>query len=306
MPETHDIVIVGAGPAGLTAALYLARYHLKPLVIDAGNSRAAMIPLSRNVAGFPAGVSGETLLRRMRNHAQRYGARILPGAAAAVSRADGGFHITGSFRGGEVTARRLLLATGVRSHRPRMAEADHTAALADGRLRYCPICDGFEVSDKRIAVLGTGDHAAGEALFLRSYSANVTLIAPDGLHQLPPAERARLAAAGVTLLDGPVADLGLVDGGMEVACPSGSFRFDTLYPALGSTAHSGLAAALGAGLADDGTLPVDPHQRTDVPGLYAAGDVVLGLDQISHAVGAGGVAATAIRNDIAGAVPILR
>lgn len=303
----HDVVIVGGGPAGLTAAVYLARYHLKPLVIDAGDSRAASIPLSRNIAGFPAGIAGDGLLRRMRDHARRFGTTLVSGRVAEVHRADGGFRISGDLDGtAPLMARRLLLATGVRNHQPRMREADHAAALADGRLRYCPICDGYEATDQRIAVLGTGRHALGEALFLRSYSASVTLIAPDGLHQLKAADRARLASAGVALLDGPVADLELVDGGIEVASPEGRFCFDTLYPALGSTATSGLASALGAGMADSGTIIVDRHQRTDVPGLYAAGDVVLGLDQISHAIGAGGIAATTIRNDLAAAAPLLR
>lgn len=306
MPRVHDVVIIGGGPAGLTAAVYLARFHLAPLVIDAGDSRAASIPLSRNIAGFPAGIGGDALLRRMRDHARRFGATVLKAAVTGIERSDPGFLVRGDFGGGTLKARRLLLATGVRNHQPRMAEADHAAALADGRLRYCPICDGYEASDQRIAVLGTGRHALGEAMFLRSYSPFVTLVAPDGLHRLRAPDRARLAAAGVTLLDGPVADLALIDAGMEVATPEGRFRFDTLYPALGSTAISDLAAGLGAGLADGGTIIVDRHQRTDVPGLYAAGDVVLGLDQISHAIGAGGIAATTIRNDLAAEAPLLR
>ena len=82
--------------------------------------------------------------------------------------------------------------------------------------------------------------------------------------------------------------------------------FDTVYPALGSDIHSKLAAALGAVLTDEGCIKVDAHQRTSVPGLYAAGDVVVGLDQISHAMGEAGVAATTIRNDLATAKPMLR
>ena len=87
---------------------------------------------------------------------------------------------------------------------------------------------------------------------------------------------------------------------------AGPLRFDSIYPALGSTIRSDLARALGADMTADGCLLVDTHQRTSIPGLYAAGDVVKGLDQISHAVGEGGVAATTIRNDLAERRPLLR
>ena len=87
---------------------------------------------------------------------------------------------------------------------------------------------------------------------------------------------------------------------------AGAIRFDSLYPALGSDTHTMLAEMLGARLNEDGCIGVDAHQRTSVPGLYAAGDVVIGLDQISHAMGDGGVAATTIRNDLAKDTPLWR
>jgi thioredoxin reductase (NADPH) len=96
------------------------------------------------------------------------------------------------------------------------------------------------------------------------------------------------------------------DGRITVATPYGEHEFDSVYPALGSDTHTELAKQVGARIADDGTLPVDDHQRTSVFGLYAAGDVVLGLDQISHAMGEGGVAATTMRNDLAKEKPIIR
>jgi thioredoxin reductase (NADPH) len=302
-PVEHDVVIIGGGPAGLTAALYLARFHLKPLIIDGGSSRAATIPVSRNVAGFPAGVSGRDLLRRMRDHALRFGAILHEGEATGLTRTRDHFRVQA---GHTLTARRVLLATGVRNNKPRMDAELHDEAVATGRVRYCPICDGFEVTDRKVAVLGTGAHAAAEALFLRSFSPDLALVAPDGLHHLDSRDRTRLAEAGIVLLDGPAADLELVSGGIEIATPDGRHRFDSLYPALGSEAGSRLAAAVGARLSDSGCIIVDSHQRTDVPGLYAAGDVVMGLDQISHAIGEGGVAATTIRNDLASAAPLLR
>ncbi len=299
----HDCLVVGGGPAGLTAAIYLTRYHLDIKVVDAGKSRASWIPLSHNHAGFPDGISGTELLERMRQQAQRYGASIETGRVTRLDRIEGGFRA--EWGSGAVTARTVLLATGVTNRRPPMDEAEHDAALARGLIRYCPICDGFEVTDKRVAVVGTGARGVAEAVFLRGYSEDVTLIAPDGPHALEDAALARLAEFGVAVRDGP-AEIAIAGECIAVATPAGSLQFDTLYPALGSDTHTELAAQVGAQIKDGDCVLVDDHQRTNVPGFYAAGDVVIGLDQISHAMGEGGVAATTIRNDLAAQRPVLR
>lgn len=302
-----DCLIIGAGPAGLTAAIYLARFHCRVTVIDAGHSRAGLIPRTRNHAGFPDGITGLDLLDRMRAQAMRYEAGLRLGRVDDLRRR--GEDMTGSLfeatcaDGSVVAARTVLLATGVVNHRPAaMDDRDHARALAAGQLRYCPVCDGFEVTDQRIAVLGTGTRGFNEAMFLRSYSADITLIAPEGPHQFDPDQRATLAEAGVALT-GPCRGVMPGDGAITVFLEDGPHRFDTLYPALGSDIRSELAGGVGAQRTDEGCLLVDDHQRCDVPGLYAAGDVVLGLDQISHAMGEGGVAATTIRNDLAKAAP---
>lgn len=299
-----DCVVVGGGPAGLTAAIYLARFHLDVRVIDAGNSRAATIPMTRNHAGFPDGIAGADLLDRMRAQARRYGADLVSAAVAGLKQASDGLHVSA---GDEVIATRsVLLATGVVNRRPPMSDDLHAAALARGLVRYCPICDGYEVTDRKVAVLGTGGHGTREAIFLRSYTADVTLIAPDGRHNLSPDERALLAKSEIAVVDGP-ADGFAIDG--DQICLRTAQRdwgFDSLYPALGSDINSELAIGLGAARSDEGCLLVDPHQRTNIARLYAAGDVVKGLDQISHAMGEGGVAATTIRNDLASEQALLR
>jgi thioredoxin reductase (NADPH) len=300
----YDCLIVGGGPAGLTAAIYLARFHLSVVVVDAGKSRAALISLSRNHAGFPEGVSGADLLGRMRAQARTYGAELRENLVRSLERAAGGFIAeVGDER---LRANMVLLATGVVNRRPPMMDdACHDEALASGRLRYCPICDGYEVTDQRVAVLGTGERGCNEALFLRSYSADITLVAPEQSHVFDNEQRSLLMDAGVRIA-GQCSALRQVDDGIELVIDGRPERFDTLYPALGSDIRSELAGEVGASRSDDGCLTVDAHQRTDVPGLYAAGDVVLGLDQISHAMGEGGVAATTIRNDLARKTPLRR
>jgi len=299
-----DCVIVGGGPAGLTAAIYLARFHLSVLVVDAGASRAASIPCTRNHAGFPDGISGADLLGRMRRQAVLYGAGIVTDELVALDVTSSLFTL--SMASGSLQSRSVLLATGVVNRRPAMADALHTEALARGLLRYCPICDGYEVTDTRVAVLGSGEHGTSEALFLRGYTADITLIAPDGPHVLDADQRDQLSAAGVVLRDGPCDGFALDDDRIALTLPAGVEHYASLYPALGSHIRSTLAATVGAAISDEGCLLVDAHQRTDIPGLYAAGDVVLGLDQISHAMGQGGVAATAIRNDLDQRCPLRR
>ncbi|MBT2133475.1 NAD(P)/FAD-dependent oxidoreductase [Croceibacterium sp. LX-88] len=301
----EDCIIVGAGPAGLTAAIYLARFHLSIRLFDCGSSRAALIPCTHNHAGFPEGISGLELLRRMAEQAELYGAERELARVTRISPEDQGFTV--SVEGRDFPARTVLVATGVVNNRPSgMEEVLHAQALANGLLRYCPICDGYEVTDKRVAVIGTGSHGTAEALFLRGYTRDVTLVSPEAEHDLDPECAAQLDQAGVTRLKGPCGDYAIEGDLLAFDTAHGRMRFDSVYPALGSRVRSDLAAQAGAQVSKEGCLVVDAHQRTNVPGLFAAGDVVKGLDQISHAMGEGGVAATAIRNYLGELKPLRR
>ena len=299
-----DCLIVGGGPAGLTAAIYLARFHLDILLVDAGKSRAAMIPCTHNHAGYPDGIKGTELLEKMREQAQKYGARIVSDFVTRIDR-DGELFCA-TWGSGSVSARSLLLATGVTNRRPPMDEELHDEALARGLIRYCPICDGYEVTDKKVGVIGDDSHGVAEAIFLRGFTADVTLIAPHDEVDLDRDDWKRLKEAGIATVDGPAQAVAISDNCITVDTAEGHYTFDSIYPALGSDTHVVLAEMLGARLNEQGCIGVDAHQRTSVDGLYAAGDVVIGLDQISHAMGEGGVAATTIRNDLAKERPILR
>ena len=300
-----DCLIVGGGPAGLTAAIYLTRFHLSIRVVDAGESRASWIPCSHNHAGFPDGIGGAELLARMRAQAQKHGARITAGRVTRIERDGDGF--AAEWGSGPQAARAVLLATGTANRRPAMDEGAHAAALARGLIRYCPVCDGYEVTDRRVGVIGDDAHGVAEAVFLRSFTRDVTLIAPhSNQHRLDGQEWQLLAGSGIRAVDGPVRAIAIEGDTIVLDVPSGRLAFDSVYPALGSDVNGTLATMLNLARAGDGTVCVDDHQRTSCPGVYAAGDVVTGLDQISHAMGEGGVAATTIRNDLAKRRPILR
>lgn len=250
------------------------------------------------------GIAGRDLLRRMRVQAEGFGAVMLPQRVDALSADEGGFTAVtaeGRYRGAQV-----LLATGVINLAPDMAAEDHDDALRRGLIRYCPVCDGFEVTDRNVALLGAGAHGLAEAEFLRSYSARVTLVAPHGPHRFDTAQAARLRDWGITAVDGPVTAIrpGAAEIVLEVG--EGTLRFDTLYSALGTEMRSELARIAGALTGADGAILVDRHQMTSLPGLYAAGDVVKGLDQIATAMGHAAIAATAMRNALCAAHPLRR
>ena len=303
--EIDDCIIIGAGPAGLTAAIYLARFHLSIRLFDCGTSRAAWIPCTRNHAGYPDGIEGKELLRRMREQARKYGAVREEKRVEHLAKA--GEHFTIGTDSGTYTARSVLLATGVVNRRPdALADDIHDEALARGLLRYCPVCDGYEVTDKRIAVIGTAKHGTDEALFLRGFTADITLVSPHGDHDLDEDCSRKLEEAGIARLAGPCGGFAIEGDCLAFDTADTRMAFDSVYPALGTHVRSELAALAGADTSDEGCILIDEHLETTVPGLFAAGDVVVGLDQISHAMGQAGVAATTIRNHLAAERPIRR
>jgi thioredoxin reductase (NADPH) len=244
------------------------------------------------------GIKGTELLERMRDQACKYGAKAETEFVTKLERNEQKSLFTATWGSGKATARTVLLATGVANRRPPMDEALHDDALARGLIRYCPICDGYEVTDKKVGVIGSDSHGVAEALFLRTYTADLTLIAPDKALRLKPEDNKSLKDAGIECIDGPAQAVAISSDCIVVETAEGTHAFDSVYPALGSDTHIQLAEMIGTTIAADRCIVVDRHMRTDMPGLYAAGDVVIGLDQISHAMGQGGVAATAIRNDL--------
>ena len=291
-----DALVIGAGPAGLTAAMYLTRFKRRVRVVHDGTARALWVPRTRNVPGFPDGIVGEELSERMTDPARRSGAEIMFGRVATLERTAGHFRATLE-ESPSIAARAVILATGVDTNLAELDEGDHRTVVRDGVLRYCPICDGFEHRDERIAVLGSDLHGAAEAMFLRQFSRDVTLI-PKWRVALSDAQREELTGSGVVVLEGQVERLAATarDIAVQMRGEPAARRFDILYPAFGSRPRSELAAALGA-LADDaGCLPFHAFSDGLLPGLYAAGDVVAGLDQISVAMGQGAMAATRLHN----------
>ncbi len=294
MDDVLDCVVVGGGPAGLTAGIYLGRYLRRFLIVDGGDPRARWIPVSHNHPGFPAGITGDALLARMREQACQYGAVIETAEVESIEQ-DGELFVL-RWPGREVRAKTVLLATGVKDVEP--AIGDVFAAVKHTAIRICPICDGYEVAGQSVGVLGAGEKAVNEAAFLKTYTDDLTVILLGDSETLTPEDRGRLEAMNVGVMETSAEKVRVL--GDHVLCfedVSGEARsFDTVYSALGTVPRARLAWRLGATTAEDGRLEVDDHQRTSIPGLYAAGDLVRGLNQINIAMGEAAIAATDIHN----------
>ena len=289
-----DCLIVGAGPAGLTAAIYLARYLRQVLLVDAGQSRAELIPITHNYPGFPQGVSGAELLTRLRKQAERYNVHIRRASVKSLTKRGNDF--IANIDDDYVVALTVILATGVVDKHPDIPNLRE--ATIGGYVRWCPICDGYDVIDQDIALLASAEEGFKHALFLRTYTRQLTLIVQPGGRELDNDERLKIAQAGVRLIEEPIEQIRKIKGHrVALRLANGDeLSFDTLYPMLGSNARTELAKSLGVTFESDGELVVDTDQRTSVLGLYAAGDVVNALNQMSVGVAHAATAATAIHN----------
>ena len=287
-----DCCIIGGGPAGLTAAIFLARFRRRFVLIDGGDSRASWIPRSHNHPGYPGGINGDELLARMRRQLDEFGGTRREDVVTAITReADGRLRV--DTKGGTLLASNLILATGVRDRLPPTDDA--VAHVRRGIIRQCPVCDAYEVRDQRIVVLGSGVCAAGEALFLRTYTHDITVVTLGVPLGIKGEDAARLRGAGITIVEAPVRRLDCEAETVTVHFEDGgSLRFDAAYSGLGIEPTTGLGEMLGVELTEDRRFVTDAKQRTTQPGVYAAGDAVTGLNQIAVAMAQAEIAATDI------------
>jgi thioredoxin reductase (NADPH) len=286
-----DCLVIGGGPAGLLAAVYLGRYRRSVQVIDAGESRAAKIPESHNYPGF-FGIAGPELLRRLKTQAGQYGAELVSGRVTSLRKEGETFVATCS--GSDVSARFILLATGLVDHCPPIE--GRPADCPSEVIRFCPICDGYEAMDRRVGVLGDIKAGGKKALFLRTYTKDVALFLTDETPEDVDWQE-KLTKANVRIVGKLKQIRQASENTVTVMTHRGeSHEVDALYPALGCNVRSDLATGLGASSTENGNLEVDDHQRTTIDGLYAAGDVVTDLHQLSVAFGHAVIAATDIHN----------
>ena len=297
--DAYDVVVTGGGAAGLNGALQLARSRRSVLVVDAGQPRNRPAHAVHGLLGHD-GLPPAQLLARGRDEVRGYGGEVVTGAVAAVrGDLDSGFTVALA-DGRTVRARRLLVTSGL---------VDELPAIPGLRERWgrdvvhCPYCHGWEVRDQAIGVLASGPRSVHQALLFRQLSDDVVYFRHETA--LDDAEAAQLAARGIRVVDGEVSALVIADDRLAGVRLADGSVVPRQAVAVGArmTARAGFLADLGLKPSEHPSgmgvhIPADPAGRTEVPGVWAAGNVTDLFAQVGASAAAGALAGAVINADL--------
>ena len=290
----YDVVVIGGGAAGLSAALVLSRARRSVAVVDAGEPRNAP---AAHMHGYLSrdGLRPGDLIAAGRAEVTGYGGGLVTGTVSGVSGARGlGFDVILG-NGDRSTARRLVVATGLRDELP---EVPGLRARWGRDVLHCPYCHGFEVRDQPLGVLGGSPESVPHALLIAQWSSDVVYF--PHTTDLDEAQREQLAARGVGVVDGPVRRVVVENDqlcGVEVA-DGNVVRRAAVFVRPQFVPNSGLLAGLGCAVDVTGWVTVDATGATSVPGVWAAGNAVNPRAQVITAAGEGSAAAIALNADL--------
>ena len=289
--DSYDVVIIGAGPAGLSAALILGRCRRRVLVCDTGSPRNAA---SQALHGFLTrdGIPPLQFLRIAREQLQPYETvELREHEVREAKRTDTGFIVNSN-----ISCRKLLLATGVVD---RLPQIDGLKDFYGRSAFHCPYCDGWEVRDRRIAVYGKGKNGVGLALELTLWSSDLALCT-DGPTGLSDEETARLTHQQIKIYDTPIRRMIGSQGMLEqIEFINGELLgCDALFFSTGNEQHCNLAETLGCNFTEDGAVDTGDYEITNVPGVYVAGDASRLVQLAIVAAAEGAKAAFAINQEL--------
>lgn len=292
--DVSDVLVVGGGPAGASAALVLARACRHVIVVDAGRPRNRSSLAIHNVL-TREGIAPLEFRRMAHAELRHFGVRVVQGEVMDAGAEDGGFHVT--LRSGRsMRSRVLLLATGVVDIVP---EIPGLRALYGRSVHHCPYCDGWPWRGRRLAALGEGRHGAGLALALRGWSDDVVALT-GGEGRVPRAVQARLASHGIPLREERIARLEGAGGNLRRVRFAGgeAIERDALFFNTGAVQSSPLPRILGCAFDRRGGVKVDKKERTCVPGVYMVGDATNDLQFVAFAAAEGAKAGVAIAKEL--------
>jgi thioredoxin reductase len=290
-----DVIVVGAGPAGLSAALMLGRCRRRVLVCDTGEPRNAA---SHAMHGYLSrdGIEPREFLRIARGELAKYDTVELRDIRVTDAKCVSGRFVVTLAGGEEQSARKLLIATGVVDHLP---DRPGFAELYGRSVFHCPYCDAWEIRDSPMAVYGNAHRGYGLSLELLAWTRDVVLCT-DGPATLEPHQRERLARAGIPVREEPIDRLEGREGVLErIVFRSGEpLARRAVFFTTGQTQQSALAIGLGCEFNEKGTVRTGPYESTHLPGLFVAGDASRAVQWVVVAAAEGAEAAFAINTDL--------
>jgi thioredoxin reductase len=297
MPEqsTYDCIIIGGGPAGMTCAIFLGRYRRPVLVCANGQPRNYA---SRGVHGFLGhhNILPLELFKRGRAEAEATGVEFCDCTAEKIEKVGDIFEVTTT--SGLWRARRVVLAYGVRDELPDIPEVE---TYYGGSIHHCPDCDGYEVSDKVVGVIGWGTRVVGLALRLLQWTADLTIFVHGHERDWSTEENSKLLAEGIKVKDEPILSLEGHDGFVSAAVLSTGEHvpLEAMFFTIGTHRSCDLAEQLGV-IPVEGTpcLTVNDWKETNIEGVFAVGDLVPGSQLAITSAADGAIAAIAINKSL--------
>lgn len=299
MSESFDVIIIGAGPAGLAAAVYTGRARLSTLVLEKGRpgGQILLTDFVENYPGFPDGVVPFQLMDNFRRHAEKFGAKIIMDEAKKIQRQDNLWSVLGNR--GEYTARAVIIATGSIYRKLGVPGEER---LTGRGVSYCATCDGAFFKEREVAVIGGGDNALTEALFLTKFCRSVKIIHRRNEFRAVKMIQERVSAnekievlrnsvvveiSGESRLES-ITIKNVIDNQMS------RLKLDGLFVSIGTDPNSAFVKGL-VELDEEGQVKVSQNMATSQPGIFACGDVTNACpEQMATAVGTGVSAALAV------------
>lgn len=291
MKKTYDCIIVGGGIAGLQAAIQLGRYEHDILVVDSNDGRSAICRSYHNLLGWPDGVSGEQLRSLGRQQAEAVGVEFQSDRIVTARKDKGEFILDGK-DGYHYVGRKLLLATGVMDNIPKIKNLLPCLGLS---VYVCPDCDGYEVKNKNVVILGSGEAGAEMAQTIHYWTDEITFINHES-KEVTDETRRKLEERNIRYVEGNISEAIVegdsdfkgvrLDNGKEISGEKGFIAFG------GNQVHTELARQLGVEILDNKHINADARSKeTNVEEVWAAGDIVAHSEQVSTAMGDGSIAA---------------
>lgn len=298
--KTFDCIVIGGGPAGLSAAIYMARFNRTVLVIDAGEGRTTSAQINENYLGFPHGIPARKLSKLGKEQAQHFGAKFVADEVIKASKGPQGKGFTIKGKKGTYKSKTVIMCTGVKDTYPAFPGLFQYIGKS---LFWCIICDGYKTRGKRLVIVGHDDKAVATASQFINFTRKITFLTncDEGSDHISKKGFGVLKKAKIPVVYGSIKKIHGTHGMMEkVELDNGKIlEVDFMFNKQGYTPNSTLAAQLGAVIEGEGFIKVEEEQKTTVPYLYAAGDVTSdSAHQIATAVHQGSVAATSANEDL--------